>query len=89
MKDTASYFHWLFEYNFMDNAIKASFQSIYGYNRTKMNCGAIYCHYSYPNKVLEELRVSVNIEKALAIISVYAIFSRIITFAFIKFRLKN
>lgn len=89
MKDTASYFHWLFDINFMDNAIKGSFQSIFGYNRTKMNCDAIYCHYSYPNKVIEELGITVSVERALLIILLYAICSRVITFAFIKFRLKN
>lgn len=89
MKDTSPFFHGFFEYNFMDNAIKGSFQTIFGFNRTKMECDAIYCHYSYPKKVLDELEVAVSVERALLIISAYAICSRLITFALIKFRLKS
>jgi len=89
MKDTSSHFHWLFYSNFVDNAIKGSLQAIFGYNRTKMRCEALYCHYSYPNKVLQEWEAFVTVERALIILLAYAICTRIITFLFLKYRLKN
>lgn len=89
MKDTSNYFHWLFHANFVDNAIKGSIQAIFGMNRTKFECDAVYCHYSYPSKVIQEVEASVSIERALSVLVAYAVCSRIITFIFIKFRLKT
>lgn len=90
MKDTQSCFHWLFNANFLDNAIKGSLQAIFGDNRTKMPCNdIIYCHYSYPSKLLKEVEAFVSVERALAVLVAYAVVSRVITFLCIKFRLKN
>lgn len=89
MKDTSTYFHWLFHANFVDNAIKGSVQAIFGMNRTKIECDALYCHYSYPSKVLQEVEASVSVERSLMVLVAYAVFSRVITFIFIKYRLKS
>lgn len=89
MKDTSIYFHWLFHANFVDNAIKGSVQAIFGLNRTKIDCDAVYCHYSYPSKVLQEVEANVTVGRALGVLFIYAVCSRIITFVFIKYRLKT
>lgn len=89
MKDTSSLFHWLFYTNFVDNAIKGSIQAIFGLNRGKIECEALYCHYSYPSKILQEVEAYVSVKTALMVLITYAIMSRILTFFFIKYRLKN
>jgi ATP-binding cassette, subfamily G (WHITE), member 1 len=89
MKDTSPIFHFLYYGNFLDNAIKGSLQAIFGFNRTKMPCDDVYCHFSYPSKVLSEFEVDVKIERVLALLVAYAIVTRVVTFFFIKFKLKN
>lgn len=89
MKDTSPVFHFLYYANFLDNAIKGSLVAIFGFDRAKMDCDDIYCHFSYPRKVLSEFEVDVKIERVLAILLAYAIVTRVFTFYFIKFRLKN
>lgn len=89
MKDTSEVFHFLYYGNFLDSAIKGSLQAIFGLKRTKMMCDDIYCHFSYPSKVLSEFEVNANIERVLLLLLAYAVVTRIITFFFIKYRLKN
>lgn len=90
MKDTPSYFHWLFEMNFVNNAIKGMLQTIFGMNRSKIRCDkAMYCHYSYPDKLLRDFEGHVSLERVLTVLVAYAIVSRIIAFVFVKYRLKN
>jgi ATP-binding cassette, subfamily G (WHITE), member 1 len=64
-------------------------QTIFGFNRTKMECDDVYCHYSYPNKILKEFEVDVNVEGVLVLLLAYAVCTRVVTFFFIKYRLKN
>lgn len=85
---TQSIFHWLYDYNFLDNAIKGSLQSIYG-NRSKIPCEEMFCPFSYPDKILRETESSVSIARVLTILVIYAVVTRIISFIFVKFRLKN
>ncbi|CRL06232.1 CLUMA_CG018947, isoform A [Clunio marinus] len=90
MKDAANYFHWLFHANFLDNAIKGTLNAIYGLDRSKIECvDDIYCHYSYPKKVLQEFSIYISIWRVLFVLTLYAIFTRILTFIFIKYRLKK
>jgi hypothetical protein len=87
---TQSFFHWMYECNFFDNAIKGSLQSIYG-NRSKIPCeeNVIYCPFSHPMKILEITEAFVSIERVLMVLVAYAVFSRLITFGFVRYRLKN
>lgn len=88
MKHTNEFFHWLFHANFVENAIKGTLMTIYGLNRTKMECDITYCHYTYPSKLLEEVGAA-NIERVFAVLIAYAIVSRLITYLFLKYRLKH
>lgn len=88
MKHTSELFHWLFHANFVENAIKGTLQTIYGFNRTKMECDIIYCHYTYPSRMLDEVGRA-DIEQVLAVLIAYAIGSRIVTYLLIKYRLKH
>lgn len=89
MKDTPYFFHWMFESNFVNNAIKGLLQVLFGLNRTKMRCDADYCHYGYPDKVLKDFEAQVSFERVLLVLLAYAVFSRLIAFIFIKYRLKS
>ena len=86
---TQSFFHWLYDCNFLDNAIKGTLQSVYG-NRSKIPCDddVMYCPFNQPNKILELTEAFISIKKVLAVLLAYAIFFRIVTWIFIKIRLK-
>lgn len=88
MKDAPVFFHWMFEINFLNNAIKGALQIIFGLGRGKIRCDAIFCPYSYPDKLLRDFEANVSIERVMAVLIAYAIFSRLLAFIFLKYRLK-
>ena len=85
MKDTPHFFHWIFNSNFVNSAIKGSLQSIFGLDRPKLNCQDIYCRYSYPKQFLKDFDAHVSLHISLSILLTYAILSRIIAFALLKY----
>lgn len=89
MKDTLSCFHWVFELNFVDNAIKGSMQAIFGMNRSKLDCSEMYCHYSYPIKILQEVEASSSFERSLLVLTIYTVLTRILSFILIRCRLRS
>jgi hypothetical protein len=90
MKDTQDIFHWFFYGNFLDNAIKGSLQTIFGFNRTKLPCeGAIYCHFNSPQKIMQEFDVYVSITRVMTVLFIYIFLSRIFAYFSIKYRLKH
>lgn len=90
MKDAAKYFHIFFELSFLKHAIDACFIGLFGYNRNKMECNVMYCHFRWPNKFLQTLGVSeeTDIRISIGIIIFSLIFFRIAAFLAIKKRVE-
>ncbi|XP_015122214.1 ATP-binding cassette sub-family G member 1 [Diachasma alloeum] len=52
LTDAPWYLQWLFHGSFLKYGFQAAMASMYGFGRSKMPCNEIYCHYTYPSKLL-------------------------------------
>lgn len=90
MKDTSYGWHWLFYSSFLKHALDADFLAIFGFERSKLECDAMYCHYVTPHKFLEQvLGVETTFQDALNVIIFSLFFFRILAFFVIKYRLNK
>lgn len=89
MKDTGYAWHWLFYCSFLKHALDAGLLAIFGFDRTKLECDAIYCHHRLPHKFLETLGVETSFIEALTVIVVSLFLFRLSAFFVIKYRLKQ
>lgn len=89
LKDTSYGWHWLFYCSFLKHALDAGFLAIFGFDRSKLECEAIYCHYRWPHKFLETLGVEANFNNAVAVIIFSLFLFRIIAFFVVKCRLRH
>lgn len=89
LKDTSYGWHWLFYCSFLKHALDGSFLAIFGFNRSKLECEADYCHYRWPHKFLETLGVEANFFDAVAVIVFSLFLFRILAFFVIKCRLRH
>jgi ATP-binding cassette, subfamily G (WHITE), member 1 len=82
--------HWLFHISFFKYAFDGAMQAIYGYNRKKLNCNAIYCHFVDPKYFKKFIEMpSCSYQTAVFAWIDFVIIFRLIAFFIIKFRLKN
>lgn len=90
-KDANIWFHWIFDLSFVKHAGDASFQTIFGYNRSRLICeDTLYCHFQRPDKLLEEIGVEdqVAFETIAALIGFLIVF-RLVAFYMINYRLTH
>jgi hypothetical protein len=88
-KHTHPVFQIFFETNFLDNALKGVVNSVLGFDRAKIPCDEIFCHFGNPKKVIRDFGVSVDMTKAFCVIFSYIVVFQIVSFVLIRFRLKN
>jgi ABC-type multidrug transport system permease subunit len=90
MKDTSYGWHWLFYSSFLKHGLDGGFHAILGFNRTKLECEADYCHYRWPKKFLETLGIeSANFAEAVGVIVFSLLLFRVLLYFVIKYRLKH
>jgi len=83
-KDAPSWLQWLFELNYLKHATDGIVHAIFGYNREKLECDEIYCHFQDPKVFLRMIGASHNPLKFLYIFPF--IFLMLHTLAFINMR---
>lgn len=89
MKDAAYAWHWLFYSSFLKHALDCAYIAIFGYERSKLECDADYCHYRWPNKFLQTLGIDASVPVAISVIVFELFLFRILAFFVIKYRLKH
>lgn len=88
-KDTPHGLKWLFSTSFLKYSFDGSVVSIFGFNRTRLECHDIYCHYSRPKVFLRDVdMLEANYTTAIIFLVVLFLFLRIITFYIMSFRLR-
>jgi hypothetical protein len=89
-KDANPLFNWAFDLNFLKQAGDASLSTVMGYNRSKLDCTDIYCHFQRPTKLLETVGVEDQITDVSIInLIIWLIVFRVVAFVMIKYRLKG
>lgn len=52
LNDAHPYLHWLFHLSFLKYGFEGVIVSIYGYDRPKLKCSDVYCHFALPENLL-------------------------------------
>lgn len=90
LSDASPYLHWLFHISYLRFALEGAIDSLFGYNRPKLKCDKIYCHYQIPGKFIKVIDMHRNnFWSAFIILSMILIAIRILAFLVIMWRLKR
>lgn len=82
--------HWLFDISFFKYAFDGAMHSIYSYDRQKLDCNAVYCHFKDPKYFMKFIEMpSCSYQTAVAALIIFLITFRIIAFFIIKYRLNK
>ncbi|XP_065356934.1 ATP-binding cassette sub-family G member 1 [Calliphora vicina] len=88
-KHTPEPLQWIFKTSFLKYSLDASVLSIFGFDRERLECNAMYCHYSRPKVFLKDVDM-LNASYETAIIFLVCLFLalRIVSFYIMSFRLR-
>ncbi|XP_011872092.1 PREDICTED: ATP-binding cassette sub-family G member 1-like [Vollenhovia emeryi] len=89
-KDVHPYLRWLFDISFFKYAFEGVLLAIYGYDRAKLKCSKIYCHYAVPKKFLMEWGIEdINYWFNIIILIVVCIVLDILAYIILNVRIKK
>ncbi|XP_063235826.1 ATP-binding cassette sub-family G member 1-like [Bacillus rossius redtenbacheri] len=81
---------WMFHISYFRAAFQGCIYSMYGYNRSTLDCEVFYCQLKFPSKILEELDVgTVDVWSNFTTIVVIAVVMHVATVAVVWFRLNK
>ncbi|XP_031623111.1 ATP-binding cassette sub-family G member 4-like [Contarinia nasturtii] len=90
LADAPTYLHWLFHASFLKYAVDGSTLAIFGYDRPKLECNEIYCHYRIPHKFMKLIDThQSNFMFSFGILLAICIVLRIIAFFIMSLRLRR
>lgn len=90
LSDASPYLHWLFYISYLRFALEGAVDAMFAYNRPKLKCDEIYCHYQIPAKFIKVIDMHRNdFWSAFVILLMILIAVRILAFLVIMWRLKR
>lgn len=88
-KDANQYLSFLFEISFLKHATLGVVLTILGFNRKRMECDSVYCHFQMPNKFLEEIGFAGSFKTITRDLLIFFIFFRLFAYFCMRYRIKN
>lgn len=83
------YFRWITYLSYVRYGFEGAMLSVYGYDRDKLQCTEIYCHFRSPKKFLEEMSMDkANFWVDVGALCAFFVFIRIISYLVLKIKLK-
>lgn len=80
---------WIFRTSFLKYSLDATVMAIFGFDRPRLECTAMYCHYSRPKIFLKDIdMLDANYQTALLFLVVLFLVLRLISFYIMSFRLR-
>ncbi|XP_073827153.1 ATP-binding cassette sub-family G member 1 [Musca autumnalis] len=80
---------WLFKTSFLKYSFEGSVLSLFGYDRQRLECNEMYCHYARPQVLLKDVdMLEANYEGAIIFLVSVFLGLRIIAFYIMSFRLR-
>lgn len=90
LTDASPYLHFLFYISYLRYAAEGCVDALFGYDRPKLKCNDIYCHFQIPGKFIKVVDMQRNdFWSAFVILLVILIAIRILAFLVIMWRLKR
>lgn len=89
--DSPYFIRWMYEIDFVKHSIDVIMVAIFGWDREKLPCDDIYCHFRRPSDLLIYLGVDekVSIVKSFSSIAMVCTVSHILTYFNMRKWLKN
>ncbi|XP_043285776.1 ABC transporter G family member 3-like [Venturia canescens] len=89
LNDAPPYLQWLFHTSFLKYGFEGVMTTIYGFNRKKLACSEIYCHFAAPQKLMNELDMkNIDYWYSIYILVGLYIFLDLVAFAALRLKLK-
>lgn len=90
LADAPIYLKWVFHTSYLKYGLEGASQAIFGYNRPKLECNDIYCHYRIPTKFMKIVDMHHNdFMSAFTILLIICIALRIFAFFLMALRLQR
>ncbi|XP_055839887.1 ATP-binding cassette subfamily G member 4 isoform X2 [Episyrphus balteatus] len=87
--DAQEWLKWIFSISFLKYGLEGASLAIFGFNRPKMDCHKIYCHYARPKTFLKNIGMeNGNFGTAAIFLLVLFLGLRILAFYIISFRIR-
>ncbi|XP_076674576.1 ATP-binding cassette sub-family G member 4 isoform X1 [Andrena cerasifolii] len=84
------YLRWLFHLSFLKYGFEGVMVAIYGYNRPKLSCSDVYCHFATPEKLLSAVDMArVDYWFCLLVLAFLYVILEISTFTLLKLKLEK
>lgn len=87
-KDSHPFWHAFFELSYLKYSAYGTELSILGFNRSKLECENIYCHYRSPKKFLQSIEFDENYTTCVWMLIINFFLNIFIAYVFIRLRLK-
>ncbi|CAF4835791.1 unnamed protein product [Pieris macdunnoughi] len=90
LRDTPYAFRWLHHISYFRAGFHLAVHSVYGFNRTKMHCSKIYCHYITPSTFLKEMDMAdIDVGSNIALVLSTTVLMHILTCTALWYRLNK
>ena len=90
LHDAHPLLQWLFHVSYIKYGLEGAMLSIFGYNRTKLECNVMYCHYKYPSKFLDEIDMKeASYSYSVLILLGMCLAIRILTYYVLYYRIRS
>lgn len=90
LSDAHPVMHWLFHISFLKYSLEGASQALFGYNRPKMECNQMYCHYIRPDYFLKTVDMDKGdfVTSTIALVIIFTLL-RVTAFYIMLYRLKR
>lgn len=88
-QDISPTLQWLFEIQYLKHSLDGIGALVLGFDRPKMNCRELYCHFQSPEKFMKFVGLHENLPKVFFAISATLVVVHLATYCIMRFRLKN
>ncbi|KAL0881034.1 hypothetical protein ABMA27_002171 [Loxostege sticticalis] len=90
LSDTPYAFRWLHHISYFRAGFHVAVHSVYGFNRTKIHCSKMYCHYITPSKFLTEMDMAeVDVGGNMALVLSTTVLMHLLTCTVLWYRLNK
>ncbi|KAL7026374.1 hypothetical protein ACKWTF_013895 [Chironomus riparius] len=88
-KDASPLLQWNYEIDFLKHAADGVATAVFGWDREKLPCSKMYCHFQRPADLLKNLQISQNVYKIFISVSIILGALHLVTYFNMKYRLKK
>lgn len=88
--DAHTSLHWLFHISYLKYALEGASNAIFGFDRPKLQCKQVYCHYQIPSKFMKMIDMHrSDFSTVVTILAIICISLRVAAFYIVSMRIQR